>query len=206
MASLETQVGRAQSQLLKARQREGQIWLIPDRTATTKEPILVTVAGSGVTIERLDHPEQRRQLEMNGADSAFATYLRGAKPLDQYVVFELKPSGIELFQDLLKTAHNKTFDVGFDALEENQQVHLGPPPAADEPAPPPAAPQTTTGQMSSATSAGLGLPTNTTPDTTPVAAVPPKATNSEPRTAAAPPALPQTKGWWQRLLEWLHLA
>jgi hypothetical protein len=202
MASLETQVGRVQSQLLKARQREGQIWLIPDKTATTKEPILVTVAGSGVTIERLDHPEQRRQLEKSGADSAFETYLRGARPLDQYVVFELKPSGIELFQELLKTARDKTFDVGFDALDENGQAHLGPRPVTDEPATPPAAPPTTTEPKSSAASTGFGLPTNATP----AAAVPPKATNSEPRTAPAPPALPKTKNWWQRLLEWLHLA
>jgi hypothetical protein len=202
MASLETQVARVQSQLLKVRQREGQLWLIPDKTATTKEPILVTVASSGVTIERFDHPEQRRQLEKIGADSAFQTYLRGAKPLDQYLVFELKPSGIELFQDLLKTAREKDFDVGFDALEENRQIHFSTPPAADEPVPPATGPQAATDQKSSTPSASFGLPTNATP----AAAVPLRATNSEPRAAPAPPTLPKTKSWWQRLLEWLHLA
>jgi hypothetical protein len=202
MASLETQVARVQSQLLKVRQLEGQIWLIPDKAATTKEPILVTVASSGVTIERFDHPEQRRQLEKIGADSAFQTYLRDAKPLDQYLVFELKPSGIELFQDLLKTARDKDFDVGFDALEENRQIHFSTPPAADEPPAPATGPQAPSDQKSSTPSASFGPPTNATP----AAAVPPKATNSEPRTAPAPPALPKTKNWWQRLLEWLRLA
>jgi hypothetical protein len=202
MASLETQVARVQSQLLKVRQLEGQIWLIPDKAATTKEPILVTVASSGVTIERFDHPEQRRQLEKIGADSAFQTYLRDAKPLDQYLVFELKPSGIELFQDLLKTARDKDFDVGFDALEENRQIHFSTPPAADEPVPPATGPQAATDQKSSTASASFGLPTNATP----AAAVPLRATNSEPKAAPAPPTLPKTKSWWQRLLEWLHLA
>ena len=120
MGNLDQQVAQAQSKLLKLRQREGQLWLIPDKSATTKEPILVTVAGAGVTIERFDHPDQRKQLEKSGADTAFKTFLSGAKALDQYVVFLVRPSGIGIFQDLVKSARNMGFDVGFDALEEDR--------------------------------------------------------------------------------------
>ena len=48
MATLDQQVAQQQSKLLKLRQRDGQLWLIPDKSSTTKEPILVTVAGAGV--------------------------------------------------------------------------------------------------------------------------------------------------------------
>src|SRR5690348_8809357 len=74
MASLENQVSRVQSQLLKLRKSEGQIWLIPDRSSTSKEPILVTVAGSGISIDRLDHPDQRRRIEKGAADAALTDY------------------------------------------------------------------------------------------------------------------------------------
>ena len=94
-----------------------------DKSSTTKEPILVTVADSGVTIERFDHPDQRRQLDRSGADSAFESYLRKANALDQYMVFLVRPSGIALFQDLLKSARGRGFDVGFDALEESRRIH-----------------------------------------------------------------------------------
>jgi len=43
MQTLEQQVARIQSQLFKLRQREGQLWLIPDKSGTSKEPVLVTV-------------------------------------------------------------------------------------------------------------------------------------------------------------------
>jgi uncharacterized phage infection (PIP) family protein YhgE len=78
MENLDQQVAQVQSKLLKLRQREGQLWLIPDKSATTKEPILVTVDGAGVTIDRFDHPDQRKQLEKSGADTAFKLYLREA--------------------------------------------------------------------------------------------------------------------------------
>ncbi|HEY5504552.1 MAG TPA: hypothetical protein VIK28_05285, partial [Sedimentisphaerales bacterium] len=137
MGNLDQQVAQAQSKLLKLRQREGQLWLIPDKSATTKEPILVTVAGAGVTIERFDHPDQRKQLEKSGADTAFKTFLSGAKVLDQYVVFLVRPSGIEIFQDLVKSARGMGFDVGFDALEEDRHIHFSTPPAVDASTPPP---------------------------------------------------------------------
>ena len=136
MGNLDQQVAKTQSKLLKLRQREGQLWLIPDKSATTKEPILVIVAGAGVTIERFDHPDQRKQLEKSDVDTVFKSYLRSAKALDQYVVFLVRPSGIEIFQDLVKSARDMGFDVGFDALEEDRQIHFSTPPAVDESTPP----------------------------------------------------------------------
>lgn len=203
MGRLETEVLRAQSQLLKVRQTEGQLWLIPDRAATTKEPILVTVAGAGLTIDRFDHPEQHRQLEKSTADSAFKAYLHEAKPLDQYIVFLVRPSGIELFQELLKTAHASSFDVGFDALEEGKQTHFETfkVPSPDE----------GTALPSSATDATNEPPPTAAPVFAPTNAVPATGGNAKAGTASTnslpiPPLIPKPKSWWRRFLEWAHLA
>jgi len=199
MDNLEQQVAHVESQLLKLRQREGQLWLIPDKNTTTKEPILVTVAGAGAAVERFDHPADRQQWDKSGAVNAFKTYLGQAKALNQYVVFLVRPSGIGLFQDLVKTARDLGFEVGYDALEEDRQIHFSTPPPIDEPAAtavPAAGPAqtTTTATNSGFAPAGHAAPAEAaaSPTNRPPPAVTP---------AASAPA--KAKSWWQKLLEWL---
>lgn len=186
MESLEQQVARAESQLLKLRQRDGQLWLIPDKSSTTKEPILVTVSGSGATIERFDQPSQHKEFDRNVAASAFRSFLNEAKPLDQYLVFLVRPSGIESFQELVKAARDMNFDVGYDALEEDRQIHFSTLPAVDDPTPPtaPDVPQ---------------VSTNSTPSSHAVQAQP----DSPPKPNPTVPTSPKEKSWWQKILEWV---
>jgi hypothetical protein len=200
MGNLDQQVAQQQSKLLKLRQREGQLWLIPDKSATTKEPILVTVTGAGVTIERFDHPDQRKQLEKSDADTAFKSYLRSAKALDQYVVFLVRPSGIEIFQDLVKSARDMGFDVGYDALEEDRQIHFSTPPTVDA-STPPDVPANAPTQSASVSNGNSGSPANAAP-----AATPPKPNKPPPAAATSVPAPQKNKSWWQKLLEWVGLA
>jgi hypothetical protein len=205
MDSLDQQVAHVESQLLKLRQREGQLWLIPDKNTTTKEPILVTVAGTGATIERFDHPADRQSLEKSGAVNAFKTYLGKAKATDQYVVFLVRPSGIGLFQDLVKTARELGFEVGYDALEEDRQIHFSTPPPMDEPAEVPTVPAGGAAQTTAAaTNSGFAPAGHAAP-----AAATASSNTNRPPPAAAPAATPNAsaparpKSWWQKLLEWL---
>jgi hypothetical protein len=197
MDNLEQQVVHKQSQLLKLRQREGQLWLIPDKSITSKEPILVTVSDAGVTIDRFDHPDQRRQSNNAGANSALKSYLGGANTLNQYVVFFVRPSGITLFQDLLKSARDMGFEVGFDALEENREIHFSPLPSIDESTPSTDTPATTQAQQSSASSGNSGTSMNAVP----------RATPNKPKSVVAPstPLPPKDRSWWQKRLEWTGL-
>jgi hypothetical protein len=201
MSNLEQQVARVQSQLLKVRQRAGQLWLIPDKTANTKEPILVTVSGPGAIAERFDHPDQLKKFEKVGAVAAFQAYLREARTLDQYVVFLVRPSGIGLFEDLVKSARDMGFEVGFDALEKDRQIHFSSPPAADEPAPPTNAPSAPSDQRPSVSGGTTGLPTNAAP-----AAAPAQQTQPLPSTASGAQASAKPKSWWQRFLQWIGIS
>jgi hypothetical protein len=200
MDGIDQQVARVESKLLKLRQWDGQIWLIPDKSATTKEPIVVFVDGLGATIQRVDHPDERKQLDKADADSAFRSYLDLAKSLDQYVVFEVKPSGIELFQDLVKSARAKGFAIGYDALEEDKNPHLSPLPSIDEPTPPINTPAETSAQQPSTSNGNPGAPASATP-----AATSSKPTNPQPAVPTSAPAPQKNKSWWQRLLEWVGL-
>jgi hypothetical protein len=201
MASLEQRVGRLESQLLRMRRREGQLWLIPDKSSTTKEPLLVTVAGAEATIQRFDRPDQRKELEKSGADSAFRACLGGFKPLDQFVVFYIKPSGIELFESLVQTARAMRFEVGFDAWDENTPFpHFEIPSAADEPVSatnaPPAGPTRKPPPPGGASASITGAPPVT----------PAGQTTTNPPPTTQPPARPKGKNWWQRLLERIGLS
>jgi hypothetical protein len=200
MAGVEQHVASVQSKLLKLRERQGNLWLIPDKSSTTKEPILAVISGSGAKVERFDHPEQARQFNKSSASAGFDSYLGELKPLDQYVVFQVRPSGIELFERLVKIAREKGFEVGFDAIEEQGEIHFATPPPLDEP-PVQTKPQDTeTNAGPSASSPAGQAQTNVTPTAT-------AATKQVSPTSAASPSEPtrKTKSWWQRFLELIGL-
>jgi hypothetical protein len=204
MAPLKAQVERLENTLVRLRQRDGQVWLIPDHNGTTKEPVLVTVGKAGATVERFNHPEQRKQWDGAAADSQFRAYLGKNDAAKQYVVFLIRPSGISLFQELLQAARGAGFEVGYDALEEDREIHFSTPPPIDEPEtakiPAVAGGASATSNPPAGNTASSGASRASAPTVQP-AGVPAKA---EPAPPPNPP--PAKKSWWQRFLEWLGLA
>lgn len=195
MAGLEQRVANIQSRLLKLRQREGKIWLIPDKSSTTKEPILATVSGSGLKVERFDHPEKSKEFSKSSADSEFTDFLATSKQQDEYIVFLVRPSGIGLFEKLVKMARDKGFDVGFDALEEGREIHFTTPPSLDE------TPLPSTNSDTAYNSTATNSTTTNAPQSHANA-----STVATPRADTTPPgALPANKSWWRRFLELIGL-
>lgn len=201
LSKIEQQVARLESQLLKLQKWDGQVWLIPEKSVTKKEPVVVIVDGNGATIERIDRPSETRKLNGNTPISDFKSYLGTLKSVDQYVVFELKPSGIELFRSLLGAARGMGFDVGYDALEEDKSPHVSSaPPSFDEDKKPEDIPTTPSIPNVSASNGKPGAneqPAPVVPRT--------EATNPPPVSAPAAAATPKPKSWWQKLLEWIGI-
>jgi len=135
-AALESRVPGIEEKILKYRAREGEIWLIPDRTGTTKEPVLAIVNGKELQIARFNQPNQTEKLSKSSAASGLKAYLSHLRTDKQYVVFLIRPSGIDLFRDLVQVARDNGFEVGFDPLEENRQIHFTAPPPIDDQAVP----------------------------------------------------------------------
>ncbi|HEX4265988.1 MAG TPA: hypothetical protein VH597_16760 [Verrucomicrobiae bacterium] len=130
--ALEQKIKGVEAKIVKLRSREGQIWLMPDRSQTTKEPILVVVSGKGVEVERFNRPELGQRFDKSGARAGFEAYLNRSKEAQQYFVFLIRPSGIAIFKDLEKMTRKKNFEMGFDALEEDREIHFTAPPPLDD--------------------------------------------------------------------------
>lgn len=132
ITALDAEMASVRSKTQKWRAREGKVWLIPDRSGNAKEPILATVSGAGLQLDRFNHPEQTQKFNKSHAHSGLESYLKEVKPQNQYVVFLIRPSGIGLFKELVQTARDDGYDVGFDALEEDREIHFTAPPPIDD--------------------------------------------------------------------------
>lgn len=185
LAELAGAVRQAQDRVLTAKSTAGQVWLIPSPTATSKEPILLLTGRSSVVAERFDRPDLRASFSSPSVVSEFNRYLDRASAQNQYLVFYVRPSGIGIFEELAKVAKQKGFEIGFDALEEDRQVHFSKPPGD--------APSATAHQPVPPTAPAA------TPKTNPVP-------NAPPATPAVPPVpIPVAKPltWWQKLIQQL---
>ena len=197
MDRAESEVKRAENIVLKSRARTG-LWVIPDEGNTTKEPLLVTVSGSEVIAERFDQPDKQLKWSSGEASADFRRFLAVLNRDNQYIVFFLRPSGIRLFEQLSDLARAQQIDIGFDAIEEKQDVHFSKPPPieADADSPTPILPPPVPGTVSSEN-------TSPAPPAKPAANVPAIVPASKPSPPTAPPT---PDSWWRRFLKSLGLA
>ncbi len=99
-----------------------RLWLLPDRASTALQPVLVTVSRANLVSERFNQPSLRRAFPPDQAIPLFAEALREWNPSRDYLVFYVRPSGIELFIRCLALAKSAGFQVGYDAVEENKEI------------------------------------------------------------------------------------
>jgi hypothetical protein len=117
---------------IHAATNQHRLWLLPDLSSTTRQPVLITVSRTNVICERFNQPDQRQEIPADESPSLLAEALRRWQPSRDYLVFYVRPSGIELFARCLALAKSAGFQVGYDALEENREIVFsaptGPPP------------------------------------------------------------------------------
>ena len=115
---------------VQALNREHKLWLIPDSTPGGKEPVLVTVAGTSLSCQRFNETTNRMQFSAEEAEGGLSRGFRLWNPERDYLVFYVRPSGIELFLRCQELAKRAGFQVGYDAVEEDRQLvfsHPSPP-------------------------------------------------------------------------------
>lgn len=121
LRELEIKVKQIESAILKAREKEQDLVLIPEMNDTTKEPVIVDVSRSGFVVMRID---QRATRNLKTGQQ-FTAYCRELKKTDHYFVFFMRPSGISLFDDLRKRARQAGFEIGYDAIGEKVKLKMG---------------------------------------------------------------------------------
>jgi len=123
MESLETSVKIREAALLEEESRRNQLWVIPDRSASSKEPILAVIAQNEASFQRFDHPEKQT---LNGAaiTDGFSAMLKKYSPRNQYIVLYFKPSAAVYFRQLTREAKDAGFEIGYDAINEDVEVNF----------------------------------------------------------------------------------
>ena len=117
--------------LKNAEESQKRLYLIPDEAQTSKEPVVAVVSKNGIQFSRFNHPTESKEVTDVDNDGAMSQAIHSYSSEDQYFVFYIKPSGVSVFEKLYQIAQQKGFDVGFDAIEEAQQIVLSQPPGSD---------------------------------------------------------------------------
>lgn len=140
IAEFEKKVERAQTAALEAASNNTDIWLTPDRSDTSKEPVIISVMPGTMTAQRLDAGQESKISRTSDTEKNLTELLQGTKPTDQFLVFYFKPSTLTSFDDVIKAAKTLGYEVGYDIVEEEGIVRFT---ASAEEKEPPAEPETT---------------------------------------------------------------
>ena len=116
---LEKKVIDAQSSLKRKRERKNVLSLIPERSGTKKEPILVLVQSSLIRYQKPDGTPGG-----SGSVNELISYLRQTTPATHYVVFYFKPSCSAHFEMLTKRARQEGYEIGYDVVPEDMDVEF----------------------------------------------------------------------------------
>lgn len=123
VAEMERQHQELEAKIESAR-NDQKLWLIPDATPGGKQPVLVTVTGTNLTCERFNQTTNRLQFPATDAERGLNRSLGQWNAERDYLVFYVRPSGIDLFLRCAQIARQAGFQVGYDAVEESQQLRF----------------------------------------------------------------------------------
>ena len=125
LAQTVTETERQQQEIKKKIEKaesEHKLWVLPEISATGKQPVLVVVSGAKVTCDRFNQPAGHREFTGARAAADFVDGLRQWTVSSDYLVFYVRPSGIDLFNRCSTAAKRAGFQIGYDAVEEDKQI------------------------------------------------------------------------------------
>ncbi len=118
----EQRVNKARDSLVTLKRDANKLWLIPSSKGNSKEPLLVTVSGSGIELNRFNRPEDRQVFPDGGAVSGLRREMAGMNSAKDYVLFYIRPSGVKLFKACKEVTDGSRFQIGFDAVAEDAEL------------------------------------------------------------------------------------
>ena len=118
----EQRVKEARESLVTLRKEANKLWVIPSSQGTGKEPLLVTVSGEGIELNRFNRPEEKKTFPKSSAVTGLKVELAGMKTTKDYILFFIRPSGVTLYRECRSEVDASSFKVGFDAVEEKAEL------------------------------------------------------------------------------------
>ena len=122
LRDLRSEVSNAKAELSSESRKRNSIWMIPERDPDGKNPLLVTVDGRNVRFEEFDKPESLKVLSSRSLTDSFDAGVKGCSPRNYKINFLFKPSGAKYFEKIIDLAKDKGFQVGYDPIEESQEI------------------------------------------------------------------------------------
>jgi len=125
--AVRAKVERAEQVVLAELRDTNDVWLIPDRTDTSKEPVIVSVYHDKFVVQPVD-AKKPDVMSRSGKDSSdVEKLLERFKPQDQYIVFYFRPSSLNSFESIKAGAKKLDFEIGYDLVEDDANVQFAKP-------------------------------------------------------------------------------
>ena len=102
---------------------QSRLFFIPEK-GSLKTPVLVECSDTIIRVGYIDRNDPPVSIPAS-APAEFLRHLKGLSPENDYIVFMIKPSGLQTYSVLREVATTRGFEVGYDALEEGHSIALG---------------------------------------------------------------------------------
>jgi hypothetical protein len=125
-ATLEASMAELRQRQLQAATLTNRVFVVPEADRSGKEPVLVVLSATNGFCTRLGQTNAVEFLaRSDGAD--FGRMLDSWDPRKERLVFYIRPSAVLHFRACQQLAVNRSFDIGYDAAEEDLQYILATP-------------------------------------------------------------------------------
>ncbi|MDB6006344.1 MAG: hypothetical protein JWR15_3331 [Prosthecobacter sp.] len=118
LAALESEIKEAESRLLKTYDQKNVLRLIPQKSSTNKDPVLVVIEKSGFRVHLFDGSKPQQASSLENLMQALIAFPAAT----HYVVLYFKPSGSLQFDDVTKRTRSAGYEIGYDLIPENIQL------------------------------------------------------------------------------------
>ena len=125
LTALESEVKKVQSQLQQSYDRQNVLRLIPEKSTTNKDPVLVMVSKSGFHIQAFDGSKAQSASSLEDLMQTLTAF----PSTRNYIVIYFKPSGSLQFAEITKRTRGAGYEIGYDLIPEHIQLETaGAPP------------------------------------------------------------------------------
>ena len=118
MIALESEVKEAESRLIKSYDQKNILRLIPQKSSTNKDPVLIVVEKSGYNLHLFDGSKAQQSSTRNELMQSLSAF----SPATHYAVLYFKPSGSQQFDEMNKRIRGAGYEIGYDLIPEHIQL------------------------------------------------------------------------------------
>lgn len=120
LPALEQKIKDAESSLAQKQDLRNVLRLIPDRTQSVKEPIIVLVQASRIRLQTFQGTPPKDAFSIPD----FVQSLKPYSPSTHYLVFYFKPTGVTFFDGLTAQARKSGYEIGYDLVPEKIEIEF----------------------------------------------------------------------------------